>query len=63
MEKFEYMAVKLKFNIWKGKPDEDYLAILNEYGSKGWKFIQVAPQHFKPTSGQYFEIIFERKIS
>jgi len=52
MEKFEYMAVKIEFNIWKGKVKEDYLEILNEYGAKGWRFVQIAPQTFKPTAGQ-----------
>jgi len=63
METFEYMAVNINLSKWSGKPNEDYLDILNEYGSKGWKFIQIAPQHFRPKKGWYMEMIFERKIS
>ena len=63
MECYEYKVVKLKFSIWKQKPDGDYLEILNELGGQGWRFIDFAPRHVVPKETKHdIEMIFERKI-
>ena len=62
MDKYEYKAIPVGFNIWKGKLKEDYLEIINEQGSKGWRFIDFAPSIALPKGKKGIELIFERKL-
>lgn len=59
---FEYKVIRIPVSMWTGKPNEDYVSVIQEYAAEGWRFVQV----FNPFQGnatkKYFEIIFEKPI-
>ncbi len=61
MEKYEYKAVTVGWNMWTGKAKADYLNIINEYGEQGWRFIQIVPHNYLPKGKRGIELIFEKK--
>lgn len=61
-KQYEYEVVTLGFSAWTGRAKEDYLKILNEYGQKGWRFVEFTPNFAKPKGAKGIEMIFEREI-
>lgn len=63
MIKYEYKVVLLKIDmVWTGKPETDYLQILNEYGTQGWRFVDFVPNELRPKGVKGKEILFERAV-
>ena len=62
MKQYKYETYILNFSIWTGRADQDFLEIINEYGSRGWRFITFAPSYAKPKGLKGIEIIFEKEI-
>lgn len=63
MERYEYKAVAIKSDPWTGYAKDDYLQILNEYGSNGWRLREFVPANLKPKDApKGFEILLERRI-
>ena len=48
--------------VWTGKPETDYLQILNEYGAQGWRFVDFVPNELRPKGVKGKEILFERAV-
>ena len=64
MEKYEYKAVTVQFDTWKGRPKDDYLQIINDLGMEGWRFLEFVPQTLKPSGTKKgMDLLFERKIA
>ena len=63
MGQYEYKAIRVDYDVWKGKLKEDYLEIINEQGADGWRFIDFAPPISLPKGKKGLELIFERKLS
>ncbi len=63
MEKYEYKVISIKSDAWSGYAKDDYLQILNEFGTDGWRFKEFVPGYAKPKGApKGFEILLERKI-
>jgi len=63
MKKYKYEAEPLAFSVWTGKAKHDYLAVLNERGEQGWRFVGFLPNHLKPSGVKHSELIFEKEIA
>jgi len=57
-----YEAISLPKSIWTGKAKTDYLEILNERGSKGWRFVGFSPTGSNPQGAKAIELIFEKQV-
>jgi hypothetical protein len=56
MKKYQYKIYTVDYSIWSGKADEDYLEIINEYGTKEWRFIGFSPSPLaKRSEGNRFD--------
>jgi hypothetical protein len=62
MKQYKYETYILNFSIWTGRTDQDFLNIINEYGSRGWRFVSFAPGHVRPKGVKGIEIIFEKEV-
>ncbi len=62
MKKYEYKVVSLKWNRWLGTAKTDYLEVINEYGEKGWRFVQFAPARAHSSKSKGVELVFERQV-
>lgn len=60
-KKYIYEVVNLKFSIWTGKAERDYLDILNDYGMRGWKFVTFAPKLANPKGSKGIEMVFVKE--
>lgn len=60
MIKYEYEVASITFNQWNGKADVDYLDLINDYGRRGWRFVEFTPAGFSPKGAKGAELIFER---
>ncbi len=60
--KLEYKFVPMEYkNTWTGTLKEDYKAIIEEHGRKGWRLVQVLPFELAALFGfQTNILIFER---
>lgn len=63
MKRYEYKVVKIDVNIWKtGRPEVDYLDVINEQGAIGWRFIEIIPGQVPKKNPKGIELLFEREI-
>jgi len=62
MKKFEYKVYNMKYSIWTGKADQDYLEVINKIGADGWRFVGFSPTHLNPKKVKGTDLIFEREI-
>ncbi|MCC6078278.1 DUF4177 domain-containing protein [Bacillus thuringiensis] len=63
---FEYKFVKVEFHwgLTRSKLAEDYQEIIQEHARDDWRFVQiVAPTIGSSEQPEYFDLIFEKKIS
>ncbi len=60
--KFEYKFVPMEYkNTWTGTPKEDYKAVIDDNGRKGWRLVQVLSPEIATQFGfQTNVLIFER---
>ncbi len=59
---YEYETISIKYSIWTGKSSDDYLEIINERGSKGWRFVCFTPTSANPKNVSGIELVFERVV-
>ncbi len=62
MKKYIYEAESISFSNWTGKSKQDYLEIINERGSRGWRFVTFAPHSAIPKGVKGTELVFEKEI-
>jgi hypothetical protein len=60
--KFEYKFVPMEYkSTWTGALKEDYKAVIEDYGRKGWRLVQVLSPEIATQFGfQTNVLIFER---
>lgn len=61
--KYEYETVAIDYSIWTGRAKQDFLEIINERGSRGWKFKGFAPTTARPKGVKGQEMIFEKELN
>lgn len=64
MFEYKFVKIELQWGFTRSKPAENYQEIIQEHARDGWRFVQI----FAPTIGgsgqpEYFDLIFEKKIS
>ncbi|HDR7708310.1 TPA: DUF4177 domain-containing protein [Bacillus cereus] len=64
MFEYKFVKVELHWGFTRSKPAEDYQEIIQEHARNGWRFVQIVTPTIS-SSGQpeYFDLIFEKKIS
>lgn len=64
MFEYKFVKVELHWGFTRSKPAEDYQEIIQEHARNGWRFVQiVAPTIGSSGQPEYFDLIFEKKIS
>ncbi|OTX92896.1 hypothetical protein BK726_08065 [Bacillus thuringiensis serovar londrina] len=64
MFEYKFIKVELHWGFTRSKPAEDYQEIIQEHARDGWRFVQiVAPTIGSSGQPEYFDLIFEKKIS
>ncbi len=63
MTTYEYEAVNIDYSIWSGRAKSDHLEIINEYGSRGWRFVCFVPARCVPRGSKGIELVFEKTIT
>ena len=56
-----YETIQISYSIWTGKSKDDYLDIVNERGSLGWRFVGFTPLAARPKGVKGIELIFEKQ--
>ena len=57
---FTYEVVKIKYNIWKSKYEENLEDVLNDYALDGWRLVQVLKTNENGT--YHLKVIFEKPL-
>lgn len=59
---YEYETISIDYNMWTGKSKYDYLEIINERGSNGWRFVCFSPTEARTKTNSGIELVFERVV-
>lgn len=60
--RYIYESISLKYSSMRGRAKEDYLDIINEKGSQGWRFVCFSPLQAKPKGVKGIELVFEKVL-
>ncbi|MGE7631807.1 DUF4177 domain-containing protein [Bacillus paramycoides] len=64
MFRYKFVKIELTWGFTRSKPTEDYQKIIQEHARDGWRFVQIfAPAIGSSGQPEYFELIFEKKIT